>query len=590
MAPRAPTLLSLMSSTGTYPPVPNTEDLESLRSALEAQSSSTATRIAAFPPPPAVSKKTAPAGKSAASFREEAKKSKKDGKKRKEREETDERERAALAANKRAGAALDAVERRRVDPDVKVKNERAASPAPSNASSASFRPGSQATYGGMQKRKKVKRVLDSDDEAAHSTPPPHQASTSGLKLKLAPGVHNKSRPQPVDPSPTPSSTASAPLPGGHIDWTLPAPPQRALVPPRPEVQKPLPAGPKRQSEVNEDYSDKKAPSQIAMATFWQNVEPYIRDIREDDLAMLNFKADTPDSYLIPQRGRHYTEIWDEEDALPPGTTPRFSVPNLRQAANGTHQPPLVHCVPTEIRDANLLEENKGLGSMTERVVAAVIGGDDIAAAAKEQAEKKPEPEGEAVNATRVDVVELEDRVKKELRSVMLLGEHEEFDAANRDDDEVTSALRQCQRLLLQQTAINEARKSRLGKIATDRLAYGEYQGVLEETEKQIEALWAKRIKKHGSSGKKTLQNGVISGNGRPPVPDSLKRLLSVRSRWIETVGRTMHERPDGEVSGLPAKSIYEGIVDENEDGDVKTVDEAMEVDEADEDEVDGTAV
>lgn len=450
-----------MSSTGTYPPVPNTEDLESLRSALEAQSSSTATRIASFPAPSAssngtnMSKKTAPAGKSAAAFREEAKQNKKDGKKRKEREETDERERAALAANQRAGAALEAVERRRVDPEVKVKNERgalhppsvekegeltrpAASPAPSNASSASFRPGGpQATYGGIQKRKKAKRVLDSDDEggwdaqtfltrtAAHSTPPPHQASTSGLKLKLAPGVHNKSRPQPVDPSPTPSSTASAPLPGGHIDWTLPAPPQRALVPPRPEVQKPLPAGPKRQSEVDEDYSDKKAPSQIAMATFWQNVEPYIRDIREDDLAMLNFKADTPDSYLIPARGRHYTEIWDEEDALPPGTTPRFPVPNLRQAANGTHQPPLVHCVPTEIRDANLLEENKGLGSMTERVVAAVIGGDDIAAAAKEAADKKPEPEGEAVNATRVDVVDLEDRVKKELRSVMLLGEHEE---------------------------------------------------------------------------------------------------------------------------------------------------------------------
>lgn len=42
------------------------------------------------------------------------------------------------------------------------------SPAPSNASSASFRPNSsQTTYGGMlNKKKKPKRVLDSDDEGS----------------------------------------------------------------------------------------------------------------------------------------------------------------------------------------------------------------------------------------------------------------------------------------------------------------------------------------------------------------------------------------------------------------------------------------
>lgn len=154
MAPRAPTLLSLISST-SYPPLPSVEELEQLRNALEAQAASVAVRSAAV-----------------------GEDNRKKDKKRKDREATDDRERAALAANERSGLALDAVERRRMgNDDVKVKRERgelavgsvspdrAESPAPSNASSASFRPhGNQTTYGNGHKKKKVKRVLDSEDE------------------------------------------------------------------------------------------------------------------------------------------------------------------------------------------------------------------------------------------------------------------------------------------------------------------------------------------------------------------------------------------------------------------------------------------
>lgn len=452
------------------------------------------------------------------------------------------------------------------------------------------------------KKKKVKRVLDSEDEGsggfltarglitAHPTPPPH-TGTSGLKLKLAPGGHNKSRPQShaLDPSPTPSASGISSGPGGNIDWSVPPNPQRPLVPPRPGVQKPLKGGPKRQADVNEDFSDKKAPSQIAVQTFWQNIEPYIRDVREDDLAMLNFKADTPDSYIIPQRGRHYTDIWDEEDGNPTGSTSRYPIPSARHPPNGVIQP-IPHTIPTEMRDINLIQENRGLGALTERVVAAVIGGPDIAEVNKEAAEKKPEPEESSREGARVDVVELEEKVKKELRTVMLLGEHEEFNPADRDDDDISSSLRQCQRLLAQQVQINDARKAKLAKVARDRLAYGEYQTVLDEMEKQIESSWAKRVKKYGSGGKQVIKDGVISGQGRPVVPDSLKQKLSVRDRWIHSVGKTMRDRPAGEVVGLPVKSIFEGIGNDTEEKDEKAIDESMEVDEMDADEVDGMAV
>lgn len=105
MAPRAPTLLSLITST-SYPPLPSVDELEQLRNALEAQAASIAARNAA------------------ANGNDEERRGKKD-KKRKDREMTDDRERAALAANERSGLALEAVERRRVgQDDVKVKRER----------------------------------------------------------------------------------------------------------------------------------------------------------------------------------------------------------------------------------------------------------------------------------------------------------------------------------------------------------------------------------------------------------------------------------------------------------------------------------
>lgn len=143
---------------------------------------------------------------------------------------------------------------------------------------------------------------------------------------------------------------------------------------------------------------------------------------------------------------------------------------------------------------------------------------------------------------------------------------------------------------MHQTAINDERKARLARVAKDRLAYGEYQNVLDEVEKSIEAAWAKRTKKHGSGGKQVLRDGVISGPGRPPVPESFKQKLSVRERWIKQVGKTMLDRPMGEVIGMPTKSIYEGLREGNEEKDEKAVDESMEVDEADADEVEGMAV
>ncbi|OXG46390.1 transcriptional adapter 3 [Cryptococcus neoformans] len=554
----------------------------------------------------------------------------------KEKERERERERAAIEANERASMRLEVAEKARVahaqgvvvgkkkglsgvagkgssastasPTGVKVKRERSLSPAPSNASTTSFKPSaSQQTYSGqIKKKKKIKRVLDSDDETPSTrersmtlaSPPPYPSTTSGLKLKIS---HTQPKRPSVDATHSPASS-STPLPGAHIDFALPAQPSRPLVPTRQGPRQPMKPGPKKQSEVDEDYSNKKAPNQVAFPTFWSAVEPYLRDVREDDLAMLGFKTDPAESYEIPPRGRHYTEVWDEEDGNPPGTRTRFPVPNLRQqqiqqsqtinhtrkntlalaaSAGGPHIP---HFVPAqEMRDENLVDEQRGLGGLTERVVAAVVGtfvGDDREKEKERERERRERERmeggevGEKVEPAKVDVVDLEERMKHELRAVMLLGEHEEFDPNNRDDDEITSALRQCQRLLVHQTALNEARKRRLAEIAKQRLAYTEYRAALDGVEKSIEEAWLKRIKKYGLSPKKKLMvegggTGTVVGehgevvqlnaSGRPPVPDTLRRLVDTRKGWMGSVGRVIKERPRGELVGIPGESVYKDM-------------------------------
>lgn len=133
--------------------------------------------------------------------------------------------------------------------------------------------------------------------------------------------------------------------------------------------------------------------------------------------------------------------------------------------------------------------------------------------------------------------------------------------------------------------VNEARKARLVKQAENRLAYNEYQAYLDAMDKFIETEYAKRVKKHGSGGKKKLINGQIVGEGRPAVNPELMRVVRLREQWVKVVGAVMKGRPEGEVLGIPEHSVYEGIGEGDKDDKAY----AMEVDDPDAEE-DGTAV
>lgn len=277
------------------------------------------------------------------------------------------------------------------------------------------------------------------------------------------------------------------------------------------------------------------------------------------------QADAPELFEIPAQGRHYQDLWDEEDGLPPGTTPHH--PTSSSPKGGRIPPHLPHFVPANDMKDEALANERGLGVITERIVAAVQAEGHAVIREGVVGEVREREKGEKLDVAKIDVVELEERMKRELRAVMLLGEHEEvsaqvahsstddqFDPSARDDDEITSALRQCQRQLKSQSALNTARKTKLAEVARARLAYSEYTGALDGIEKALESAWLKRSKI--SSSKKPTS---VETRSRQPIADNVKKLLAIRAKWKESIGKSFEELDEGVVVGLPKRSLYEGI-------------------------------
>lgn len=103
-------------------------------------------------------------------------------------------------------------------------------------------------------------------------------------------------------------------------------------------------------------------------------------------------------------------------------------------------------------------------------------------------------------------------------------------------------------------------------------------------EKDIEAGWAKRVKKYGTAPKRAsganangTANGATASGSRPPIPESLRKSVQLRQHLLDMVGRTLRNRPRGEVVGMPESSIYDGIGEEMDAKDEKIVEDQVDV-------------
>ncbi|KAL5512012.1 NGG1 [Sanghuangporus vaninii] len=403
------------------------------------------------------------------------------------------------------------------------------------------------------------------------------------------------------------------------DWSLPQPPHH-LLPQRPVSIPSLPPCPRKPIEVKEDFSKAKAPaSQVPITTFYTSIEPWLRQVREEDVGWLEYDGDTIGPYVFPELGRHYTEQWEDEDVAFYGGVPAaldFSASrNAASISNSGVSPiaPLPKWDVSTLND-NDLSTDKGLGPVSERLVTALLPAADQATwKSTERAEEAYEAKIAASGSTsggpsppkeKVLVADFEERVKDTIRFYGLLDGEFQPDFSNVVDDPIAIALRQCQRQLREASATNKVRRKRLAEIARDRLAYQEYVDTRDVLDKNIQVIYTKLQRKDGPKVNKKKKkgggegtnsaSGAASGGGangmngtsgsstmplpNPAslglgpdednalvVPEQLRQLVETRQQWVEVVGGGFEEeeqRNPGRFRGVPQKSVFEGVEEE----------------------------
>lgn len=129
---------------------------------------------------------------------------------------------------------------------------------------------------------------------------------------------------------------------------------------------------------------------------------------------------------MPKLGRHYSQVWEEEDtAMYGGPLPGTAA--TRAASHPTPPSVLPKWEPSTLADLDLATEERGHGPLTERVVSALIPMHDATEwkgvkAAEEAMEGRPGTNGAAAAAARdkLNVADLEDRMRNVMRHHGLL--------------------------------------------------------------------------------------------------------------------------------------------------------------------------
>ncbi|KAJ3859236.1 histone acetyltransferases subunit 3-domain-containing protein [Lentinula novae-zelandiae] len=483
-----------------------------------------------------------------------------------------------------------------------------------------------------KKKKKRKRDLleESDIEMDADSPrirkgtppiphPSHSISSSSSSIPPAPKAAKSISSSSIPKNSTQYHTG--------IDFTIPAP--LTILPSRPPIQPPPIPAPSHPTLVSEDFSKiAKAPTQVAIAAFYSSVEPYLRVIKEEDVGFLSWEGDDIEPFAMPKLGRHYLEVWEEQDRLGL-TTSSSALGTLQQVAlNGADIPPNPSAVapnpsfdPSTLSESDTQLEHLGHGPLTERLISALLPMPDShltwkgVKAAEDAMEGRPGGSGAAASRKeKLSVSDLERRIGDTMRWYNLLpsGSHvQPLDYSNKTDDPIATALRINQTELRRVSAMNRLRKARYAEVARDRVAWAEYLELRESIDRNITNVYNKLQKmqkaqrdapklgrkKKFKSEESTPVNGVNGSNGNgsvngdtPPLPlcpaalglgpdednqllvsETLKQLVQTRRNWVK-LGETLldekevMERPRrGRLVGFPKESIFKGIEEEVEE-------------------------
>ncbi|CAG8439577.1 21304_t:CDS:2 [Rhizophagus irregularis] len=224
-------------------------------------------------------------------------------------------------------------------------------------------------------------------------------------------------------------------------------------------------------------------SNVAIKTFYDYVEPYVRDFKDEDVQFLEAKGDDITPYEIPKLGRHYVEVWAEEERnLLPQT------PDELESRRDDHMdidgPPKSHDGDDEQRSANFI---------VDRLLAAFLEYPEASNFINQPDESQVN--GQNGHYERVEMdrdKSMDDRLKRELQALDLMDENDvQWD--EREDDEISIKLRELQAKLREQSKRNNYRKQILIEKVKAQIGWQQYQSYLETLDTQIEEAYLARF-------------------------------------------------------------------------------------------------
>ncbi|KAG0258488.1 Transcriptional regulator [Mortierella polycephala] len=308
-------------------------------------------------------------------------------------------------------------------------------------------------------------------------------------------------------------------------------------------QRPIP----KSQEVQEDFSKVKVANQVPIQTFWASMEPYFRPFTESDRTVLEEDGDQVTPLLIPPLGKHYLDAWTEEDRL---LLPLDGFDSRRNSVDSNKDPTssrnIVNSQPFELTDENIDQDEVSCGPLTERIICSLISEEVVDSKELKQDEdvSAPSPSPAALQSNARNYAELEERIKRELRYIGLLG-NDEINWDAREDDEISITLRSLQKELREVMKVNKSRKQRLLGLVNNHLAYQEYNTILDDLDKQVEQGYLKRFRMTKSKKKKAATPKALSENALSA--------MDRRRRFVQGVGPIF----PAENYTIPTTSIYQ---------------------------------
>lgn len=308
-----------------------------------------------------------------------------------------------------------------------------------------------------------------------------------------------------------------------------------------------------------DFVRVKPKDQVPIATFWTAMEPYFRNLTDEDRAFLLEKNDNAKMYLIPPLGQYYMDVWAEEDqSLGFGSHSRSS----SKSSSTTDK--LKYLQNNELTDENLLQNDIGCGTLTERLLSSLVT-EELLDPSELQLEEDEEMDDvansedthsntnkhhgrtimELSSEPTDEIVGFEERLRRELRYAGLFGD-DDIDWNAKEDDEICAELRNLGRELKEQVDTNEYRKKKLLEVVDSQLQFEQYRQVLDTLDSHVEQGYLKRFrpqksKKRKSNGPKTVlsENAVFA--------------MDKRRTWIQALGAIFKDKN----LIMPTSSIYE---------------------------------